>query len=176
MKAIRSWRDLEDFGIDALTGEACGYAMRLLCDVTESGKALIESFFGGRIELTPGGNWNRGSDDDPHVGSVLLPRSILRDLAAFCLLRDAPADSMVALMRDQRDDTHGYPARYDAEDIAHLRELWDGDGAYIKDESKSESFETLFEKWHHLKVIRYYKRAAHTVVARNRHQMSGRTE
>ena len=97
--AMRSWDDLRDFGIEPLTGEACGLAMRLLCDVTERGKAIIESFFGSRVAIEPDSNWNNGSKDDPHVGSVMLPRSIAEDLFAFVLCHST-RDQAVARMED----------------------------------------------------------------------------
>ena len=33
MKSIGCWNDLASYGIDALTGEACGLSYRILCDV-----------------------------------------------------------------------------------------------------------------------------------------------
>jgi hypothetical protein len=84
-RTIESWYDLEAFGIIPLTGEACGLMMRLLCDVTEGGRKIVERFLGGTVAIKPGSHWNGGSKDDPHVGSVLLPRGIFTDLAAFTL-------------------------------------------------------------------------------------------
>ena len=82
---ISCWDDLRLHGIEALTGEACGWALRLLCDVTKPGKELIERFFGGNITVAEGSNWNGSSRTEPHVGSVMLPHSILPELAAFTL-------------------------------------------------------------------------------------------
>jgi hypothetical protein len=84
--SIREWRDLEKYGIDVLTGEACGYSLRLLCDLTASGCELMRSFLGGHVGIAHGSNWNSGSKTDPHIASVLLPRGILDELAAFVLL------------------------------------------------------------------------------------------
>ena len=168
MQAIKCWRDLEEYGIDALTGESCGYAMRLLCDVTASGKAILESFFGGNVTIEPGSNWNSGSANDPHVGSILLPRSILVDLGAFCLLHRVPEDSMVVCVMDHVADGTGYAARYARADIEHMRELWQRDD--------DKPFEQLFERWARVRVRRWYKRPSESVVGRNRHAMSGRTE
>ena len=79
---IRSWNDLREFGIDALTGEACGLSMRILCDINKRGINTINDFFGGNMSFTAGSNWNRDG-----VASILLPYSILPDLAAYCLLK-----------------------------------------------------------------------------------------
>lgn len=86
MRSIRCWNDLEEYGIIALTGEACGLSMRILCDVTTAGKKHLERFLGGNVEIRAGSNWNGGSGVDPHVGSVLLPMSIITDLGAFLLV------------------------------------------------------------------------------------------
>jgi hypothetical protein len=108
-RALYCWDDLRPFGIDALTGEACGLSMRLLCDVTAAGRDLIERFFGGTITIAPGSNWNGGSKDDPHVGSVLLPRDIFESLAAFALV--VTGTTPVAIMKDghARELRAGYP-------------------------------------------------------------------
>ena len=80
-EAIRDWNDLRKHGINCLTGEACGLGMRLLCDLTEQGVETIKAFFGADLQLAE--NWNSGG-----VASCMLPRSILKDLAAFCLIRE----------------------------------------------------------------------------------------
>jgi hypothetical protein len=84
MKSVTCWRDLEQFGIDLLTGEACGYMYRFLCDVTAKGKTTIEKCLD--CSLTLHENWNGGSKDDPHVGSIMLSQEMFAPLAAFGLL------------------------------------------------------------------------------------------
>lgn len=74
MEHFDCWNDLEKLGIHYLTGEACGLNLRALCDLTETGKATVEAFF--RCQL-PNDGWNNGK------ASVMLPRSIFSDLAAF---------------------------------------------------------------------------------------------
>lgn len=85
MKTIRYWDDLRDEGIVALTGEACGLSYRLLCDVTARGKRTLEKAL-GVAQLVLHENWNHGSADDPHVGSVLLAPDLLPFLGVFALL------------------------------------------------------------------------------------------
>ena len=92
-RRIQSWDELRPFGIDLLTGEACGLAMRLLCDVTAAGRKLIEGFLS--CNLRDDSNWNGGSKDDPHVASVMLTRAVFNDLAAYILVSTC-----------QRDDTN----------------------------------------------------------------------
>lgn len=84
MKHVQSWRDLESYGIELLTGEACGLMYRLLCDVTEHGQKVIEKCFGISVTLTE--PWNSGRADDPHVGSILLPPAMFVPLGVFALL------------------------------------------------------------------------------------------
>ena len=85
MHMINSWDDLRPFGIDLLTGEACGLSYRLLCDVTQKGKQTIQKALGvANLELPD--NWNRGDPQDPHVGSIMLVPELFIPLAIFALL------------------------------------------------------------------------------------------
>ena len=67
MQKITCWDDLRPYGIDVLTGEACGLSYRILCDVTESGKQTIQKAL-GITNLGLPDNWNRGDPADPHIG------------------------------------------------------------------------------------------------------------
>ena len=86
MKMINCWNDLLPYGIDPLTGEACGLMYRLLCDVTTSGKKIIEKTLGCRLDLP--GNWNSGKPDDPHVGCIMLAYEFLIPIGIFALLEN----------------------------------------------------------------------------------------
>ena len=79
------WNDLKQYGISPLTGESCAYSMRLLCDLNEDGKYLLERFFGGTMEFRKGTNWNSQVNGKPAKYSVLLPYGILDDLRRFIL-------------------------------------------------------------------------------------------
>jgi hypothetical protein len=83
MKTIANWDALREFGIDALTGEACSLMYRLLCDLTENGKRIVERCLSVQIQSE---NWNHGSDAAPHVGSIMLTHEMLLPLAVFALL------------------------------------------------------------------------------------------
>lgn len=85
MKTIDKWDDLTKFGIEPLTAEACGLGYRILCDVTASGKKILEQCLGLR-DLGAQSPWNRGSDADPHVGSVMLAHVFLVPIGIFALL------------------------------------------------------------------------------------------
>jgi hypothetical protein len=90
MKRLENWRSLDEFGIDLLTGESCGYMFRYLCDVTARGKRIIEKCLDCELKLHE--NWNRGSPSDPHIGSVMLSPQFFAPLAAFALLDDGFAE------------------------------------------------------------------------------------
>lgn len=80
--AIHGLRDLVALGINPLTGEACAYSQRVLCDVSEKGRELLQDFFGLQTFVTHP-NMNSMVGDDPAIGSVMLPRGIWSDLAAY---------------------------------------------------------------------------------------------
>ena len=87
MQKINCWDDLRPFGIDALTGEACGLSYRLLCDVSQRGKQTIQKALGvANLELPD--NWNRGDPNDPAVGSIMLATEMFVPLAVFALLEN----------------------------------------------------------------------------------------
>ena len=85
MRTISCWEDISSYGVIALTGEACGLSYRILCDVTAKGKTLLEKLLGIR-ELRLAENWNRGTEAEPHVGSVMLVPEILTAVGVFALL------------------------------------------------------------------------------------------
>lgn len=84
---LRQWSDLEQFGIHCLTGEACAFSMRLLCDVNEDGLALLADFWGvPELEAAP--PMNHTVNKKPAIGSVMLARSCFHDLAHFAFFAD----------------------------------------------------------------------------------------
>ena len=85
MKLNTTWKELEEYGFDLLTGEACGLMYRLLFDVTKQGKKILQNCF-GIPELKLNANWNSGDKENPHVGSILLTRDMFVPLAIFALL------------------------------------------------------------------------------------------
>lgn len=117
MKTIRCWNDLERYGIVPLTGEACGLMYRILCDVTDSGKRVLEKCLGVHVELAEA--WNRGTPADPHVGSLMLAPEMLTPLGVFALLESGcPQVWLVA------STLIGIEAESDAE-LAALREIYE---------------------------------------------------
>ena len=56
---------------------------RILCDLTQNGKRIVERCLSVQIQSE---NWNHGSEDDPHVASIMLTHEMLVPLAVFALL------------------------------------------------------------------------------------------
>lgn len=101
-KHIVSARDLEDFGFYLLTGEADRTCTRILCDVDRRGLTIFCTAYG--LKVPPPmptdklrewlktssfeSNWNGGTEDYPHVASVMIGHPELRQLAFFALWCD----------------------------------------------------------------------------------------
>jgi hypothetical protein len=84
MKFIRCIHDLAEYGLEPLTGEACGLMYRILFDVTAEGLRILEKCLG--VKITPAEAWNHGEHDRPHVGSVMLAQPMLVPIGIFALL------------------------------------------------------------------------------------------
>ena len=82
IKHLRSWQDLERYGIIALTGEADALSFRLLCDLTASGEHIIGRLLGGNVTFNKGSNWNSRQGQQ---SSVLLPTDYFHPIATLCL-------------------------------------------------------------------------------------------
>jgi hypothetical protein len=144
MKSIRCWDDLTALGIVPLTGEACGLSYRILCDVTARGKKTLEKALSvAQIGLHE--NWNHGSDDDPHVGSLMLAPDLLPFIGVFALLE------------------------------AGCREVWLTKGStVIGVEAEDEPDEAeAFQRIHASDLARRFSYAG-TAGDRNQHMMTGR--
>lgn len=112
---IHNWNGLQQFGINALTGEACKYSMRLLCDLNEDGVELLRDFFGLQIVLNPktqfAENWNSQVNGKPALVSIMLPRGVFDDLCRFAL----QSKGTIFAVRTPAGDWIGYTS----EDVVH---------------------------------------------------------
>ena len=144
MKTIDSWDDLSHYGIVPLTGEACGLMYRILFDVTARGKKILEKAL-DVSELRLRESWNRGTDDAPHVGSIMLAREVLPFFGIFALLEDGCPEVFLtkggSLIGTQRTDS--------AEDVER------------------------FKRFHADDLVRRFAYSG-TAGDRNEHMMSGR--
>lgn len=87
MKSISNFQHLIPFGIDPLTGEACSFSYRVLCDCTAKGRKIILRALGiPDIKLCD--PWNNGTKEDPHIGSCMISLCMLEFLAVFAFLED----------------------------------------------------------------------------------------
>jgi hypothetical protein len=86
MKRIDSLQQLRPYGVDVLTGESDSHSYRVLCDLSERGKRIIERVLD--TQLTLHDPWNSGTKDEPSVGSILIPYEFVPCIAAFALLSD----------------------------------------------------------------------------------------
>jgi hypothetical protein len=82
--AISGLAGLEYFGIKPLTGEACAYSQRVLCDVNEAGRALLAEYF-GIPDLVLARPMNSTVESAPSVGSLMLTRDSWVGLAKFAV-------------------------------------------------------------------------------------------
>ena len=80
MKSVSCFRDLEQFGIRPLTGEADALGFRILCDLTEEGVKVFKECFGmpGSGNCGLASNWNSGA-----IASVMLSKDSIRPLAVM---------------------------------------------------------------------------------------------
>lgn len=78
--------NLIDFGINRLTGEACAFGRRILCDLNEDGRDLLADFF----SISPNAfyeNWNTKVGRKPAIASIMLDREYFKSILIFALLR-----------------------------------------------------------------------------------------
>ena len=85
MKTVNCWNDLLPYGIDPLTGEACGLSYRILFDLTAKGQKIVEKALGCKITSEA---WNRGTKEEPHTASVMLSQEMLVPIGIFALLEN----------------------------------------------------------------------------------------
>lgn len=83
MKIISTSAGLQEFGIVPLTGEARSLMYRVLYDLTQQGKRVVEKCLSAEIRSE---SWNTGSKEDPHVASIMLTEDMVVPLAVFGLL------------------------------------------------------------------------------------------
>lgn len=86
--SVNTWADLEHFGINALTREACAYNLRILCDLNAEGAAAVVEYLGLNSPSELCAPWNTTVDGKPSTASILLPHEILMPLAAFLMFQD----------------------------------------------------------------------------------------
>jgi len=162
-KCYESIRDLEEFGVLSLTGEACGIGTRILCDLTEEGTLLIQDFFRVTATAEP---WNsRG------VRSVMLPRSVFQDIWIFAHVRAGTPYVFLGnyVQHDQWTET-----TFDTigETLKHPVKGWEPKAWALDKESMKRTISHLGTSFY---IQRYYKASSHPGTGiDNEHAMTGR--
>jgi hypothetical protein len=113
-RQITCFNDLHEHGIIFLTGESDALGFRVLCDFTKKGHAILSKVFGG-IQFRAPENWNRGPQDDPHVGAILLSSDMLPTIGIIALLECGCSDVYVF----HRDVTADAPGRLFNNGVPH---------------------------------------------------------
>lgn len=145
--SINSLGDLDVYGLNCLTGEACAFNMRLLFDVNEHGIRQLELYF-GFSKLETQSNWNSSVNGEPAIGSVMLSADTAWDFGAYMMLIDQY--DVVIPNQDGHHGVYGFNTQNDIgrEYLEKLRE----DG---------------------LRLL--YGTRGHDGTGRNQHQFTGRT-
>lgn len=98
---LYSTRDLIQYGINPLTGEACAYGMRTLCDLSADGCRLMCDFLGlAYSSANPtwtvfNSNWNSMVGDKQAVASIMLNRDVFPALMRFALFQPGECDYVI---------------------------------------------------------------------------------
>jgi hypothetical protein len=112
----------DHIGVNPLTGEACALAMRILCDVSEEGAALVREYLGLPADCALSPAWNSTVGDKPAVASVMIERGAFPALVHFALMRSG---CQYVYGRDDSADSSGF-CDADLNDYPDLREYIDG--------------------------------------------------
>ena len=124
MKTIRDARDLERYGINLLTGEACRVGRRILTDLSARGVCIVSDMLGIDHQQFRE-NWNSRVGGEPAVASFMLPNSMIRELMVWCLIKDG----CTAIIETDEDYIYG---REDSDDPEKWEELVDHCRKYRK--------------------------------------------
>ena len=117
MKTIRDARDLERYGINLLTGEACRVGRRILTDLSAKGVGIVSDLLGIDHQQFRE-NWNSKVNGEPAVASFMLPYSMIRELMVWCLIKDGctaiiETDEEYIYGREDSDDPEEWDERVD---------------------------------------------------------------
>lgn len=172
MHTIQEFRQLERFGFNILTGEACNLGLRILCDVNEDGKLLFCRTLGIPVTSELSEPWNPRSliQDKIPVGSVFVPRDLYGTLAVFCLY--SLTDVSVVLQVQQ-----SFLGLGKNEEYHHHQELYDLAVKYNYDELRRVMF--MDETIRKSATIRIYRGIQPDNTVRNGscvHAYSGRSQ
>jgi hypothetical protein len=82
-----NYRTLKELGINPLTGEACSFGQRILCDLSAKGVELMAEYLGIKQDaFFP--NWNSRVGEDDAVASIMLDRDAFYSICKFAARLD----------------------------------------------------------------------------------------
>lgn len=186
MKIISALRQLEEFGIVPLTGEADALSYRILCDLTKNGTRIVCEALGMDSRGLKD-SWNSGTRSDPHIKSIMLASDAWTWLAPIALFTQdycgRPQYHTVFTTIDDDDNLKAVVGLPDGEQL--IREVWeeitkeDGTMDFHRTSPtkfKAEGEEQLWPTGCYGRIGRFYKWPSEqqTVGTRNVHAMSGR--
>lgn len=157
-------QSLEQFGVICLTGEACGLAMRILCDLTDEGVELIREFM--RVEPTAEPCNSRG------VKSIMLPCSIFQELWIFAMVRSGARNVFLGgyVNSNQWTETHYKTLN---QTLKHPVKEWQQEAWAVNDDDVMRRI--LDAEGDYFYINRWFRRSTQPGTGLdNRHAMSGR--
>src|SRR6185437_12156064 len=96
MIAIHNLDDLKQFGIRALTGEACRVGTRILCDLTKEAEEIVCDLLGiNCVRNLPSTTFSASWNGSGATGSFMLPHGLFHDLAVWCLIHKGCREIML---------------------------------------------------------------------------------
>lgn len=159
-KRFNAWPALDDYGIELLTGEACGIGLRLLFDVSPEGAKILEEFLS--IRFTDENNaWNHQGQEG--WKSIMLSRGVIDDLLVFIMCREYPV-----VVKVNWRSASGYAWYVEGFPSMELYKEWRkaAERVYISTDERGEEKSC----W-----MTYYPAGTGAGGTRNTHFMSGRT-
>lgn len=172
MKVYDGAGSLSEFGIYALTGEACGLAMRILCDLSSEGQQIIREFLRVEPNAEP---WNNSTNGHEHIASIMLPYSILEELWLFCHVRRGTKYVFRGgyVNKNEWTETTYNWSDSTSETIKHPVKTWRSQPYAIEDH---EQYNRIIEQGFCFHISRYYAKSKQPGTGLdNQHAMSGRT-
>jgi len=127
MKSINSLRDLEQYGIYPLTGEADNLSFRTLCEVDMRGYKILCEVWGMRytptadLTQTPPGwaeNWNSGGKY-PHIASVMISEHMIEPISIIALLTVGNCHTAITVEPDPKWHSPGTIGLQNDESYTH---------------------------------------------------------
>ena len=170
---------LRELGIEMLTGEACAFSLRILCDLNEGGVTLLQNALGIRIDRdTSPRNMNHRVNGLAAVHSVMLTHGQLDDLLVYGLAEAVCLNNggKLVLARPKPENDYAKAFMWTGTEEEYRLEWLNQE----RDEESGEWVESgegdeYRKKWWDWRVISVYEAQPH-VGGRNVHAMSGRYE